>query len=210
MSIRIRKALCSVCTSVLVATGALADDVLRYQKDDARQREWILTSRGVVLVDAGITSVVELPGWSWAGEAYVCPPDLALGPEGEALVSSNVIASLWRIDPVSLRVTKHDLVLDAHVEKDVGFTGLRYAPALRSYFAVSEFGALWRIDPLLRRAQQIPLEPPLQRACGLTLARSDSRRGQRLPLLCVRAQGSQWSIRLAPDQRAAYAHHSCG
>ena len=183
------------CASAFANDGGV---VLRHQKDASRHREWMLTPRAVTLYDSRArqtVAVIELPQWVWAGESYLCPPDLALGPNGEALVSSNVIPSLWRIDPVSLRVTRHDLVVDSHVDKDVGFTGLTYAAALGVYFAVSDFGALWRIDPLLRRAQEVKLEAPVRRACRLAFRRN---------VLCAHDGVRPWTIRLAPDLRSGY------
>jgi hypothetical protein len=205
---------------VLLGSRVIANDgfdpgvpVLRLHKDAVREREWMLTVRGVVVVDhkARRSPVfIDLPEWTWADEAYICPPDMALGPKGEVLVSSNVVPSLWRIDAASLRVTRHDLILDAHYDKDVGFTGLTYAPTLRVYFAVSEYGALWRIDPLLRRAQEIALDRPLRGACGLSeLRRSHKRNFRRLIGLCAQGGGPQWTISISPDQRSGYVTPSC-
>jgi hypothetical protein len=185
----------ALCTNALANDGSV---VLHYQKDPSRNREWMLTPQGVTLFDSKArrtAAVIELPHWVWAGESYVCPPDLALGPKGEALVSSNVIPSIWRIDPVSLQVTRHDLVVDSHDDKDVGFTGLTYAAELGVFFAVSDFGALWRIDPLLRRAQEVKLNSPIRRACRLVFRRN---------VLCAHDGVRPWSIRLAPDLRSAY------
>ena len=206
--------------AVLLSSPVIANDgfdpgvpVLRLQKDAARAREWMLTPHGVVVIDhtARRSPVfIDLPEWTWADEAYICPPDIALGPRGEALVSSNVVPSLWRINPVSLRVTRHDLILDAHFDKDVGFTGLTYAPTLGVYFAVSEYGALWRIDPLLRRAQSISLDPPIRGACGLSeLPRSHKRNFRRLIGLCAQGGGGRWTISISPDQRSGYVRPSC-
>lgn len=187
--------------------------ILRMQKDAARERGWMLTPRGVVVFDykvGGTTAFVHLPEWVWAGDAFACPPDLALGPKGEAVISSNVVPTLWRIDPLTLRVTRHDLILDAHKEKDVGFTGLTYAAELGSFFAISDFGPLWRIDPLLRRAQEIALNQPIPRACVLTpLARNMPRRFTRAAQLCVHDGRTDWSITLAPDRRSAHVRQNC-
>jgi hypothetical protein len=202
-------------SSVVVAgfsAAAIAGDgveILRFQKDPARNREWILTPHGVAVVDNRTRAAtrVRLPEWVWAGEAYVCPPDLALGPNGEAVVSSNVLPSLWRIDAVSLRVTKHDLVLDAHAGQDVGFTGLTWSPKLGVYFGIADAGTLWRIDPLLRRAQKVAMNELMPRACGLS--RLDKRRLSRLFGLCARTSAGNWAIHFSPDQRAAYARPGC-
>ena len=186
--------------------------VLRSQKDAAREREWLLTPKGVVVFERkarATPTVVPLADWVWAAEAYMCPPDLALGPNGEALVTSNVVPILWRVDPISLTVTKHPLAVDAHATKDVGFTGLAYAPTLGGYFAVSEFGALWRIDPLLRRAQAVALEPALPRGCSLSASTRPPRdRSRRAFRLHAHAGGRQWDIHFAPDYRSAYARPS--
>jgi hypothetical protein len=169
--------------AVLLSFRVLANDgfdpgepVLRLQKDAARDREWMLTPRGVVVVDI---------------KARRSPVFIDL-------------------DPASLRVTRHDLVLDAHLDKDVGFTGLVYAPTLGVYFAVSEYGALWRIDPLLRRAQEIRLNQPIGRPCALSeLPRSHNRNFRRLIGLCAQGGGGHWTISISPDQRSGYVRPSC-
>ena len=48
------------------------------------KRSWQLTRDGVM---AGNTSVA-IPGWILAAEPYACPPELAVGPKGEAVVTS--------------------------------------------------------------------------------------------------------------------------
>jgi streptogramin lyase len=113
---------------------------------------------------------VRLPGWVWAGAPYGCLPDLALGPRGEAVVTSNVLPTLWRIDPDSLAVSVHALALDADDDKDVGFTGLVYSPQHGAFFAASHaHGSLWRIDPQLRTARKMPLSASNPQPCGLAL-----------------------------------------
>jgi hypothetical protein len=180
--------------------------VLRFQKDAARQRGWLLTRSGVLVLDLRTrqTAQVSLPEWIWADETYSCPPDLALGPKGEALISSNVVPALWRVDPVSLAVTRHEPVLDAHTDKDVGFTGLAFSAAHGAFFAVSPFGALWRIDPDLRRAQKIDLSAEITGACGVA-TRARKKGFNRFFGLCVRGPQGGWTVNLAPDRRSGYA-----
>jgi hypothetical protein len=142
--------------------------ILRFKMDKARERGWVLTGTGVRLLDLKTrqtTGHVSLPDWIWADEAFSCPPDLALGPKGEVLISSNVVSTLWRIDPVSLAVSKHEPVLDADTDKDVGFTGLAYSAKQGVFFGVTDYGALWRIDAQLGRAQKITPSAPLSRPC---------------------------------------------
>ena len=144
----------------------------RAQVDLARNRVWVLTPEGVFLFDLSRPgrAAVPLPGWVWAGAPYGCLPDLALGPRGEAVVTSNVLPTLWRIDPDSLAVSVHALALDADTDKDVGFTGLVFSPQHGAYFAASHaHGSRWRIDTLMRTAQNIPLSASNPQPCGLAL-----------------------------------------
>jgi len=144
----------------------------RYQVDAARNRVWALTPEGVLLFDVSRPerAAVRLPGWVWAGAPYGCLPDLALGPRGEAVVTSNVLPTLWRIDPESLVVSVHALTLDADTDKDVGFSGLVFSAQHGAYFAASDsHGSRWRIDTLLRTAQKIPLSASIPQPCGLAL-----------------------------------------
>jgi hypothetical protein len=179
--------------------------ILRFQKDAARQRAWLLTRSGVLVFDLRTrqSAQVSLPQWLWADETYSCPPDLAVGPKGEALISSNVAPTLWRVDPVSLAVTTHSPVLDAHADKDVGFTGLAFADARGAFYAVSHFGALWRIDPQLGRAQKVDLSAPIQGACGVAIRTTKSGFNRFFGLYVRGAQGG-WIVNLAPDRRSGY------
>jgi hypothetical protein len=179
----------------------------RWQVDAGRNRVWLLTRDGALLYDAAAGKVApRLPDWQWADAPYGCLPDLALGPEGEAVITSNVLSTLWRIDPGTLAVTVHPLVLDADRDKDVGFSGLVYSPEQGAYFAVSGMhGSLWRIDARLGTARKVPLSAPLPGACGVTIPRQViTRATSRPPRLCARGPRGSWTIDLAPDQRTAY------
>jgi hypothetical protein len=140
--------------------------VLRSLIDPARNRVWSLTTEGVFVHDVRTPEkIVEvaLPSWSWVRAEYGCPPDLALGPGGEAVVTSNIAAMLWRIDPETLAVSLHELVLDSDNNKDVGFSGLAYSTEHGAFFAISDVhGSLWRIDPLLTTGQKLPLPAPIR------------------------------------------------
>jgi hypothetical protein len=180
----------------------------RYQVDPARNRVWYLTPEGVFLFDVSRPErvAVSLPGWVWAGAPHGCMPDLALGPRGEAVVTSNVLPTLWRIDPESLAVSEHALALDADTGKDVGFTGLVFSPQHGAFFATSDAHAsLWRVDPQLRTAQKIPLSASIPQACGLTLRPRGTRQAlNRMADLCVGTPHGGWSVLFAPDGRSSY------
>lgn len=162
-----------VFSLLLLASTALAAEPLRTVHDASRNRTWLLQPDGVYLNGKRF----ELPGWIHAGEPYACGPALAVDAQGAAVVSSDVVPVLWRIDPLKSQVTTHPLVLDADADKDVGFSSLTYAPDQGVFFAVSSvYGSLWRIDPLLRRAQKIPLSAPVAKACELAVERTKTRR----------------------------------
>ena len=157
----------------------------RSQTDLARNRVWLLTRDGVFLQDRATSGKIvklEIPGWHWAGAPYGCLPDLALGPKGEAVITSDVLPTLWRVDPETLAVSEHALVLDADLDKDIGFSGLTFSSEYGAYFAVSHGqGSLWRIDPLLRRAQKISLSEPIRHACGIAVrARVSERKTEQI------------------------------
>jgi hypothetical protein len=152
---------------------------IRHQADEARGRIWVLTRAGVVIFDATSSRPIRrmpLPGWVWAGEPYGCLPGLALGPKGEVVVSSDVVPTLWRVDPETLEVSEHTLALNSDADKDIGFSELWYSREHNAYFGVSAFyGSVWRIDPLLGRAQKVAQSAPSEHVC-----RSGARRRREL------------------------------
>lgn len=178
----------------------------RYQIDPERNRVWFLTHEGVFVYDFSRPEriALALPGWITVAASYGCLPDLALGPGGEAVVTSNIVPTLWRIDPDTLAVSVHSLVLDADTDKDVGFSGLAYSPQHGAFLAASYVhGSLWRIDPRLETAQKIPLSAPIPKACGLAVwSRSSQQTLMRLSDLCVRTPDGGWSVVFA--RGAAY------
>jgi hypothetical protein len=142
----------------------------------------------------------------WVDAPYGSLPDLALGPRGEAVVTSNVVPTLWRIDPETLAVSVHALALDSDTDKEVGFSGLVYSPGHEAFFAVSDaHGSLWRIDPQLETARKIWLSAPVTRAFGLAvLPRVLPRQANRRAELCARTPQGGWAIDFEPGQRSAY------
>ncbi len=108
------------------ASSAAGERNIRSQVDAANGRIWWLTREGVFVHDARIPQkrLVPIPGWVSVNVAYACPAALALGPNGEALVTSNILPTVWKIDPETLAVSEHALALDADQDKEVGFSGL--------------------------------------------------------------------------------------
>ena len=127
----------------------------------AADRVWQLTRNGVVVQDAGRTTRVPLPEWVYAGPRFGCAPVLAVGPDGEAVVTSDVVPTLWRVDPRTLAVTRHELKLESDNDKDVGFVDLAWEEKQGAYFAASTVdGALWRIDRELKVARKVRERAP--------------------------------------------------
>jgi len=150
------------------ATSEIPLATIGSQVDAARGRTWWLTGAGLSLQDRTRRQPITLPlpGWHWAGTPYGCRPGLALGPKGEVIVTSDVLPKLWRVDPATLAVTVHSPALDDREERDVGFAELSYSARHGAYFAIGTTpDSLWRIDPLLRRAQQTPLTASRTQPC---------------------------------------------
>jgi hypothetical protein len=163
----------SITVALLSWVSPTLAESTRVVRDATRNNLWVLQQDAVYLHDATtriLKQRFELPGWTNADESYACPPALALDAHGAAVISSNVIPVLWRVDPAKGSVTKHELVTDADTDKDVGFTGLAYAADQGVFFAAgATFASLWRIDALLRRAQKVALSAPLRRACTVAV-----------------------------------------
>jgi hypothetical protein len=183
--------------------GAAIEPNIRYQVDAANGRIWWLTREGVFVHDAKTPQkrFVPIPGWVSVDVAYACLAALALGPKGEALVTSNILPTVWKIDPETLAVSEHALALDADQDKDMGFSGLVYSSEHAAFFAVSELGSLWRIDPDLTRGEKVALSAPMARACGVAVGFPQN--AKRPSRLCVRGQQGDWTVQLAPDYRSA-------
>jgi hypothetical protein len=181
---------------------------MRFQLDAGRERLWWLTRDGVVVRNARAMerTAVPIPGWTWVGEAWSCMPDLALGPRGEALVTSNILPVVWKIDPQTLAVTEHPLVLDADTDKDVGFSGLTYSFEDDAYFAVSgAHGTLWKINAQLTRAEKVALSGPIYNACRVTIGgRALSQASGRAVGLCVGGTQRNWTVDVVLADRAGY------
>ena len=132
--------------------------MVRNRADAARDRIWSLTRDGVALhvrAKPGKT-LIELPDWAWAHAPWACPPDLAIGPKGEAVITSNVSPTLWRVDGETLAVTVHPIALASDTHRDFGFSKLVYSPEKGVFIAVSDtFASTWEIDAQLRTARKV-------------------------------------------------------
>ena len=152
-------------TVVMAAAWPCAAEDFRTKS--VAQATWQLHHEGVVVQAPGRKEIVILPDWTWVGESHACAPALAVGPRGEILVTSNVLASVWKVDPHTLAVTVHRLELDSDRDKDVGFSTLRYSPDEQAWLAFSAVhGSTWRIDPALTQAKKIAYNPERRMTCA--------------------------------------------
>jgi len=170
MSSSLKYAVCGVLLTFTVSacdTGPVEPQKkpvvkVKVQLDAERNRVWLLTRQGVAIYDAKTPDRilrVSIPGWKLGGGPNACLPDIAVGPKGVAVVSSDVAPVLWRIDPDTLAVTRHELRLDTDQSKDVGFTLLRYPAPQGWYLAVDgPQGTIWRIDGDLKNAYMVAHE----------------------------------------------------
>lgn len=164
-----------IVTFILLAssTGAVADPdpgVLKSLADGERKRVYLLVRDGVEVLDAASrrkVAFVSLGDWVWVGEKYSCPPEMVLAPEGDILVTSNVVPVVWRIDRRTLATTVHKLVLEKDQGRDIGFISLRWSRNTRNFVALSNSGAIWYIDASLSRGREMGGAPaaPMARPC---------------------------------------------
>ena len=89
-----------------------AQPIMRSRNDPARGRLWILTSDDVEVYDTAQRrkmAHLEIPGWHWVHLPFACPPGVALGPRGEIVITSNVSPTLWRVDPETFAMSRHNV-----------------------------------------------------------------------------------------------------
>lgn len=165
---------CLAAWSLLAGASSVAAQhtgALKSVRDDARERVYVLLQDGVDALDAATgrkLARIALGGWTWVGVPYSCPPDMALSPEGDILVTSNIVPIIWRIDRRSFAATMHALSLDEDRGRDVGFIRLRWSRKLQAFVATTPLGETWHIDRPLFKAWKISnaREPQAASACA--------------------------------------------
>lgn len=181
---------------------------IRIRFDAARNRLWLL-ERGEIHVYQFDTNQfvqkIKLQGLN--DRLNNCLPDMALDAAGAAIISSNIVTTLWRIDPDSFQVTEHPLKRDADHDKDFGFSSLVYRARDGILFAANAtMGTLWRIDVNAGSASSIELTTPIRGACALAL---EDDQGEQLPwqngmFVAGGFRGGLLHVRLSPDMKHGY------
>ncbi len=161
----LRSAMASLFMIASSATASSDARPLKSLVDEAHKRVYQLTRDGVDVVelaDGRKVGHVDLRGWVWASEEFSCPPDIALTPEGDVLVTSNVVPTIWRVERHDLAVTMHELALDQDRGRDIGFTQLRWSKELGTFVATTDLGERWYVGPHLSKARKV-WNPPIAR-----------------------------------------------
>ncbi len=147
---------------------SLLQDGIRFRRDAARNRIWLLGFEDVRVYDAAnerLIRRVALPSWSVA--RYACDPDMVLDESGSAVISSNVQAKLWRIDGDTFTVSARDITLLERENWDVGFAALVPAGNGKLLALTSQAGSFWSINLDTGIAQMVARAAALQNLCGL-------------------------------------------
>ncbi len=203
-------------TSIAVQKDRGGDhaDPYRIRVDIQRGRYWMLGGDHVSVygvADKRLIRKIVLPGWNVAD--FMNVPDMALDRSGAALISSNIVPMLWRIDPESFKVTRMDITLQTKENWDIGFTGLAFA-ADGTLFGVTALAAsLWTIKPDEAKATPIELSAPAPvlgaRALWVSYQAIPGASPVK-PTLCIASAAGQRRIGLSADSsRGRVSEASC-
>jgi hypothetical protein len=143
-------------------------EVLRTRSDTARGRVWVLSAEDLRVYDAATKKLVRrisLPGWSAA--RYECRPDIALDGSGSAIISSNVVPHLWRVDARTFKVTEQAVALEGRAGWDIGFGPIALARSGTVYALTSNGMSLWKVEPGSARAALAETYLPPVKDCAL-------------------------------------------
>jgi hypothetical protein len=114
--------------------------------DDLRDRTWVLSVDAVYLFEGERVRRFALPRWIYVLQPHASLPDLLVEPNGDAIVSSNITPSLWRIEPATSRFAEIPVALAYRAGRDMGFTALRRAEDGTLAATSTIDGSPWRID----------------------------------------------------------------
>lgn len=142
---------------------------VRIKSDPTHNMRWELGWGDVFAYDEarGFTRHISLADASFLGSRDACRPDLAVSRSGTVIISSNAEPVVWRIDPETFEVRRYDLTLDSDLDKDFGFSAVRWGADERIVYAASAMmGTLWRIDLASKKATKIGTNPAIRGECG--------------------------------------------
>lgn len=160
-------ALCA-CDGSVRREGPQVDLLEVVRVDTQANRRWVLNEEALAVYDhvnRRRLRRVTLPDWPLAGPQHACAPDMVLDASGAAIVSSNVVPVLWRVDPQRFEVTRIEIALDSDQDKDIGFTGMSLVGDGMLIAAGTTVGSLWRIDLRSARASKVASYPAAAGIC---------------------------------------------
>ncbi len=142
---------------------------VRVKSDPVHAMRWELGWGDVFAYDEarGFVRRISLADASFLGARGACRPGLDVSRTGAAIISSNAEPVLWRIDPDTFEVRRYDVTLNTDLDKDFGFSSVRWSPDERIVYAASAMmGTLWRIDLASKMATKIGSNPAIRGECG--------------------------------------------
>lgn len=160
--------LLSACDGSVRREGPSAELLEVIRADTQGNRRWVLNQDSLSVYDhvsRRRLRRLELPDWMLAGPLHACAPDMVLDSSGAAIVSSNVVPVVWRIDPQRFEITRIALTLNADSDKDIGFTALSFAADGTLIAAGTTVGSMWRIDLGSATATKLASYPPATGIC---------------------------------------------
>jgi hypothetical protein len=133
------------------ATASLGDNaaIIAVKQDGARGSTWILGHDALYLYQPAAPATIKrfgLPNWRYVTRAFACPPDVAIGPDGVVIVSSNIEPTLWRVDPGGTVAVEIPVQRIDRPAEDMGFTDLEVSPAGTVWARGAADRSRWRID----------------------------------------------------------------
>jgi hypothetical protein len=166
--------------NALETYGLHQRETIAVRMDRVRGRLWVLGLDSLRIYDTATRKPLrelELPSWYITDGA--CAPDLVLDGSGSAVVSSNVVPQLWRIDATTFEVTVVDVTLRGREQWDIGFAALRLTSAGTLRALSSNANSIWTIDVATGRADMLEAYAVPSSLCGSgQRSRDHTRAGQ--------------------------------
>ena len=140
-----------------LALPCAADDI-RIRRDELRDRTWILRGDALYSYEygpGGTSRRFALPGWIHVSARNACAPDVFIEAGGSVIVSSNIVPSLWRVDPTVANAVELSMEVSPATRKDFGFASLQTTENGELHGRGSIDRSLWLVDLANRSAIQL-------------------------------------------------------
>jgi hypothetical protein len=141
----------------LPCAAAPAGDI-RVRRDELHARIWVLRADALYLYPYDSQAPARrftLPRWIYVISRSACEPDLLVEAGGTVIVSSNIMPSLWRVDPEASSAIELELEAQPQTTRELGFTALRWAGPGALHARGSLDRSRWLIDLPNRSATKL-------------------------------------------------------